>query len=90
MSDSVRNFNDEVLVRITPTGEELWRRHYERLAHYAAEIGLAAQFATPDIERDEEGYTRMQLNQVANIFGEAMFTGSPPPVETTFKFVQAS
>lgn len=67
------NFNDRVKVRITPEGEKLWNLWFERLS-----------LLPRAIERDADGYSEMQLWEVANIFGDGMYNGCTPPVEMTF------
>jgi hypothetical protein len=76
----IANFNDEVLVKITPTGEEMWNAVYARTRDLYPD-------AFP-IQRDEEGYTKLQLHVIANIFGPAMYNGNPHlPIEPTFKYL---
>ena len=76
-----RNFNDYVLVKVTPAGEAMWDAARQRTREAYPEAGR--------LERDEEGYTKMQLWEVAQYFGAAMYNGNPNlPLETTFKFPQ--
>lgn len=65
------NLNHNVLVRMLPAGLELWRKSY-------TSIGLAP----PPLNVDENGYTSMQLHQMAHIFGPG-FGGFHCPIETT-------
>jgi hypothetical protein len=77
----IANFNDEVLVKITPAGEEMWDA-----AH--AEVRKTYPNAFP-IARDEDGYTKLHLHEVANIFGPGMYNGNPRlPIKTTFKLIR--
>jgi len=73
-----RNFNDEVFVKVTPLGEEMWNEY-----HADARAGDSTAF---QLQRDDEGYTRMQLSEVAHIFGPGLTTGFDLPIEPTFKF----
>jgi hypothetical protein len=73
------NLNDEVLVKITPVGEKLWREHYEFLRQHNIE--------PPAIERDDEGRTRIQLWVAMRIFGPAMANGAPNPLDMMAEFV---
>jgi hypothetical protein len=79
------NFNDEVLVRITPTGEAIWRDFYADAREFYTSQGEPNPYV---IERNEDGYTRIQIWQFATIFGAGMYHGNnTPPVEMGFKFV---
>lgn len=55
-----RSFDDEVYIRITERGGRIYHRHYN---------GYAAP-----LRRDADGYTRMQLWKVAQIFGKHIYT----------------
>lgn len=77
----IGNFNDIVLVKITEHGERDWYDYYNSfLGEHPEHI--------PAIKRDDEGYTEMQLHEVAQVFGSKMYMGNTEnPVEMTFKFV---
>ena len=69
------NMNDEVWVKITPTGRALLRKYY-------AEIGMQV----PDRKTDPGGRMRLQLWEVAKIFGPGMYLGGEPPIEMEIEF----
>jgi len=72
---TIRNFNEIVWVKITPAGEQILEEYYKRL-----------NVKVPELERDAEGFTEMQLWKVANIFGKEMRNGQDnPSIEMTFK-----
>lgn len=82
-NSEVHRFSDEILVRVTPAGEAIWDKRQDDIARQFVD---KSQFTPRKIERDEQGYTKMQLFQVANIFGEAMCNGNNNlPVEVQFK-----
>ena len=82
------SFNNPVLVKITPAGEKLWHEHHAASKELAESIGMPGLY---EITRDKDGYTRMQLWEVANIFGKAMSMGVVDlPVDMNFMFVNAN
>lgn len=76
-----RNLNDEVLVKVTPEGETAYQEYY-RAVFKGSSVDI------PTLERDADGYSRMQLWEVANIFGPHMYMGAALPIETELKFVE--
>lgn len=81
-SPETRNFNDIVLVRITPAGEQVWRERSEGIG----EALRATGFQSPTIKRDAEGFTEMPLWEVMQVFGSKTKPGGHPLVELGFKF----
>ena len=83
------NINDEVLVKITEEGEKMWDSYY-------AGLFAGTTIDKPTIERDEEGYTKMQLHEMAFMFGSELYGGkwisakgnTQIPIEPTFKFIE--
>src|SRR3989338_1593554 len=70
-----QNFNDQVWVKITQEGEQVRDKYYKGL-----------KMETPPFEKDAEGWTKMQLHEVAQLFGSEMYNGNPHlPIETTFR-----
>ena len=70
-----QNFNDQVWIKVTQEGEQIRDKYYK---------GLGVE--TPPLEKDAEGWTEMQLYEVANLFGGEMYNGSPHLlIETTFR-----
>jgi hypothetical protein len=63
------NFNDEVEVVLTPSGEKVWNAYWNDLMT-AGPVWTAGKIR------------KMQLWEVAHIFGKAMFNGDDPPLET--------
>lgn len=78
--ETTRNFNNPVLIKVTEIGEQIWDDY-----HREARILLKDPNAFP-LQRDDDGYTRMRLYDVASIFGPAMHAGVDLPIETEFKF----
>lgn len=80
------SFGDSVLIKITPEGEKVWDE-YHRHSNEVSGHDLP-------IDRDEEGYTEMQLYDVARIFGSKLWVGRGGyssrdwPIEPVFKFVE--
>jgi hypothetical protein len=73
--EAVKNFNDQVWVKVTAEGKRIREGYFKQL-------GIEA----PPLEQDSEGWTKMQLHEVANLFGREMYTGNPRlPIETTFR-----
>ena len=73
------SFNDTVYVRVGPIGERLWAEHYKDFKAIGAPV--------PEIRRDAKGWTKMQLHEVANIFGPgmSMTSGLGAPIEPRFR-----
>ena len=68
------DFNDSVWVKVTPHGKQFRKSYYKRL-------GIKA----PALERYAGGWTRMQLHEIAHLFGSEMYSSNPYcPIETTF------
>ena len=73
--EAIKNFNDQVWVKVTPDGERVREEYYESF-----------NIRAPELKRDEEGWTRMQLYEVAHFFGSEMYHGNDClPIEMTFK-----
>ena len=73
--ETIRNFNDPVWIKITPAGERILEEYYKAL-----------NVKAPELKRDAEGFTEMQLWEVALIFGKEMYNGQADlPIEMTFK-----
>lgn len=78
------NFNDLVKVKITPAGERIWQAFHEEARSIMRRLGKDHTF---DLERDEEGFTVLQLWQVAQIFGPHINEYNVDlPFEMDFKF----
>ena len=78
------SFNDEVLVRVLPEGEAIWNAHYAEAVRAFTDRGEPNPYV---LQRDEEGYTRMLLWQVAYIYGPHIgYNGRELPIEMNFKF----
>lgn len=74
------NLNDEVLIRITPRGEEVWHEHWVDAIRNNRPI--------PHIKRDEQGRTNMQLWWVMEMFGQDVGMCKTPPIEMTIETVE--
>ena len=71
------NLNYNVKVKITAKGHEILRLNYEQL------LGkLTSQYPYEPPKIDEDGYSEMQLWEVAHQFGAAMYNGCDAPIET--------
>jgi len=80
--EGVANFNDRVWVKITPEGERVWNEFYAKMKG----IFDAAGTPVPKVERDADGWTQLQLHDVAHIFGSELYNGNPvSPVEMEFR-----
>lgn len=62
------NLNDMVKVKLTEYGKEIYRKYFEDVQKY-----LSCKIE-PEI--DEKGFTTLQIHELANIFGPAMFIGN--------------
>jgi len=60
------NLNSYVKIKITPLGQSIREKFY-------ASYGIKAR----PLDKDSEGFTKMQLWQVMQIFGEHMHFGRP-------------
>jgi hypothetical protein len=72
---SEQDFNNNVYVKVTPAGEQVRNEYFKKL-------GIEA----PPLEKDKEGWTKMQLWEVMGTFGREMRMGNVNlPLEMTFK-----
>lgn len=73
------NINSDVNIKLTDAGIVILKsRHENMLKKYAdnpAVLKRLGEFKTPEV--DENGYTRMQMWEVMNIFGKYMYNGNP-------------
>ena len=69
------NINDCIKVKLTPYGYDTHIRHYKKYLGDNFNIKLFSPCV------DEEGYTRYQLWDFMNIFGEYMYNGSKQIIE---------
>jgi hypothetical protein len=69
------NLNDEILLRLTPPGERMWRDYWS--------ADGAWEYPGETFCRDASGRVRVPLWQAMRIFGEAMAMGGDLPVETS-------
>lgn len=65
------NLNDEVKFKVTKEGEKIWEDYYMKLK--VKEI--------PKILKDRYGFTKMDLWEMAHIFGPSLIMGYLPPIE---------
>ena len=77
------NINNEVRVKLTDEGIRIYEKRYrditKRLPNEAKKH--MERFRRP--ESDEEGYSRMQLWELMNLYGEYMYNGNMDiPFET--------
>ena len=71
------NINSYVKIKLTPFGIEKLKEEHENLRNKCASIGNITIAETLEIpEVDEEGYSKMQLWKVMNIFGKYLYNGS--------------
>lgn len=80
------NFNSSVQIKLTAEGLKILKKKYNELLSTMTKESheIAGEFELPDFDKD--GYTKMQLWQVMNIFGEYMVVGNPnPPFESSIR-----
>jgi len=70
------NINDYVFVKLTDRGREIHRIHYERVFPDHPDI----VYQEPEVDAD--GESKFQLWDLMTIFGEHMYLGCNPPIET--------
>ncbi len=70
------NVNDFVRVKLTKRGIEIYEDYYK-------DILLCKGVGNISPEIDKDGYTRLQLWELMNIFGKSMVMGCTVPFETT-------
>lgn len=73
------NLNDMARVKPTRRGLAMIEDRRAALVAFAPSLDWSAQWTL-----DKDGYLCLQLWEVANIFGSAMFNGADPPIETHF------
>jgi hypothetical protein len=72
----ILNLNNEVLVKLTEYGKDVYWRYWPYLQ---GDDALAALLA----RQDAEGYVPMLLWQVMHVFGDSMYMGGQQPLEMT-------
>lgn len=77
--EGVHNINDNVWVKITRKGEQVFDEYYRQYE----ETLVKANVSLPRVERDPQGYTKMQLHEVMRIFGPHLYNGNPDLVIET-------
>ena len=70
------NVNSRVWVKLTPHGHDLRRRFFERLCLPDGKI--------PEL-KEIDGWSRWQLWDLMNVFGQHMYNGCSVPFETTIR-----
>lgn len=79
------NINNYVRIKLTKFGFEKLKKNHEDLRKKFPTVG---EFTPPKV--DEDGFCKMQLWQVMNIFGEDLFSGSINlPFETNIQIDEA-
>lgn len=63
------NINDEVVVRLTPAGEEAWRRYWLKTSDGVPEV-IRTSATLPD------GKVRFQIHHLMYTFGPYCYNGS--------------
>ena len=74
MTFAKSNLNDYIKVKLTECGRKIYRSSF-------VSLGLPE----PHINVDEEGYTRFQMHDFINTFGEYIHVGHEVPCETTIQ-----
>ncbi len=69
------NLNDEIWVKPTPHGLEVYQKYWE---------SQGVKNPGP-LKVNWEGWVKMQLWEVMQTFGHAMFNGSKVPIETEIR-----
>jgi hypothetical protein len=68
------NLNDYIKVKLTEFGRKIYRSSF-------VSLGLPE----PHINVDEDGYTRFQIHDFINVFGEHFHIGCELPCETNIQ-----
>lgn len=73
------NLNDRCKVQLLPPGEALLTRKRDEMRRFAPDLDWDAQWRP-----GADGFLNMQLHEVINFFGGALFNGGAPPIKTFF------
>jgi len=73
------NINNYVYVKLTDHGYEVYNKYYKK-------IPKEYNISIPEIEKDENGFSKWQLWQLMLIFGSSCGNGFTNPFETTIYF----
>lgn len=76
------NINDYVYVRLTDYGRGIHRRAYDRLTK-ERDGKIPWMYKAP--KEDSEGWSKWQMWELMNVFGDFMVLGFDPPFETTIR-----
>ena len=75
------NLNDCIKVKLNDFGKDIYYRQYAEINEKIRCLGgKPIESTMPKV--DEEGYTKFQMWQFMNIYGEYMIMGSTPVLET--------
>lgn len=78
------NINQNVCVKLTDFGKEILQRRREVFNDFLISRGEKPLY-TDVIETDKDGYTKLQLWEVMNIFGSYINIDEQMPFETTIR-----
>jgi len=78
------NVNENVRVKLTPTGKDILRKKFD-LAHERMPQ-VFKEFSLP--EEDAQGFSKWQMWQLFADFGEHIYLGCNPPFETEIEIIE--
>lgn len=81
------NLNDQILVRLKPKGLKVLDDYYKNLFGKDYPRLKSLGYCDPP-KADEEGWTKWQLWQFAQVFGASLGLGFDPPCETGIKVAE--
>lgn len=83
------SIHDPLLVKVTPKGEAIWQQHHFHRRH-AADValngplppGALPNVLPPKLDRNSQGYSKMPLVEVVEVFGPHFKPGVEPLIDT--------
>jgi hypothetical protein len=83
------NFNSYVKVKVTPYGEGILKARHDDLNLKIAKRGSEG-LGEYKLKKDDEGYSRFQIWDLMDKFGNYMAPGYEPPFESEMIFLNAN
>jgi len=81
------NVNDYIYVKITEEGHKIYEEYIEKLTNEIREyFPKSKNLELPLANSDKNGWTKFQLWNFMQIFGEHFHIGVDGPIETTIRF----
>ena len=73
------NLNDTIKVKLTDRGRDIYYHRFDDLIQNRPAVRINIKQSYPKV--DDEGFTKFQIHNFMNIYGDYLILGSEPVVE---------